>query len=354
MSDSYHPRLAEIEQKLNEPIQPPAEEPDDGQETQAPVADVQPEAVQPPVAEQEAEVDASVGQEQQGEPVEIPTNPQPDDSQFYVKLDKRSLYSELRRLDQDPETSDTFRSFVGRKMKREYEGQLELLRAERDALNAQLESERTQREIATMLAEEGEAAVQERLRTDRDFAQRYHNTGQQTIDLDSVRSQVQLSGTVENMFEEALGGGLPLQRIQQYQAAIEQGYFDYPRDAQGNATGGALDPTQSLLWIQRSLQNEVMAYRAAAMQQAQRQAPPQAAPPPPPPPQAAAPVPERKPAANPALRGKGPDVSSGSSGSLGGQMTVDEYKRLTPPEKLERFPGKDLQQLIDERIVVRT
>ncbi len=252
-------------------------------------------------------------------PVEAPdegaASETPADEDYFIKIDTRNLYQELQRLDRDNEAFRTnFRTFTGRTAKRQYEPQIETLRAENEALRLaqrqQLIREMPAQDIETRFASDPEFA--------REYAEAIHA---QPIDLAARNEQIAWQSAIEDVFDAGLNAGLPPNRVEDYRAALAQGHFD----AEG------LSIPQQFARMQATMNNEIAEMRTA---KAQVQATP--------PVQVAAPTtPQATPATrvNPALAEATPDLSTARTNASTGTMTMSEVKNMSRQEKMARWPN---------------
>lgn len=274
-----------------------------------------------PVVEEPVVVVPEAGEEA-STPQDIVPAPQPEpEPDWILKLDSRSLYQDLRRLETErADVRQTLAEFTGRTAKKKYEPQIRAL----EAKLAAKEQEFIQLQAQTMTDED----LAEKLRTDRDFALRYHAQPEDPSALEEVSKW-------ESEFEDTLdmvATRLNKAREVDYRVALVNGYF------------GDLDanPARALRNMMTAISTETESLRPAAP------APVAEAPAP-----AATPAVEKAPAvaavapkANPAITEAQPDLSAPSHGKGGGVVRLSEYRLMSPLEKIERF-GSDLQAAIN-------
>lgn len=321
-------------------LRPKEEEPGDASSVEAVVETPAPVEEPAPVAELEAPVegtsDSGSGEAGESAPVSIPqqdSTPAPVvETDHFLKVDRRNLYAEIQRLaNEDKEFANNFNAAVGRKAAREYKPKL----AEREARIAALEGTLRKMEISSM----DEDQIAERLRTDPEFATRYHA---KAADTNAIVQRARYEAMADEAISSAEEQGVPAAVVQRYQRALETGWFDYVRDAHGNPLQ-ALDPGQSLLAFQRGLMSEAvkLARVNAILPQVTVPATPVAQAPSPPPASPPPPV-AAKPAAmpNPALAKASPDLAPASGGAGGRpRVSLEEWHKMTPPERKALYPS---------------
>lgn len=275
-----------------------------------------------PVVETPAEAVATPGEEA-STPQDIVPAPQPEpEPDWLLKLDSRSLYQDLRRLEsQREDVRQTLAEFTGRTAKKKYEPQIRAL----EAKLAAKEQELIQFQARTMDPED----LAEKLRTDREFALRYHAEAEDPAALEEVSKW-------ETEFEDTLdvvATRLSKAREVDYRVALVNGHF------------GDVDANPA-----RALRNMMTAISTETEQLLRSAAPAAVAEVPAP---VATPAVEKAPAAvavapkaNPAITEAQPDLSAPSHGKGGGAVRLSDYRRMSPLEKIERF-GNDLQAAID-------
>lgn len=364
MPDTFHPLLSEQDEDKEQQEDTPVAEPQGEENAESESTPVVAEAEQEDTkATEGGEATVDEGQDAKVEPSEAeqaesePEQPKPEKPDNVIALDRSNLYGEIARLDREvPEFREALRTYGGRKVKRELEGRIDLLEAELQAREAELAEARVQNQIYQMLSDpnQGEAAVHERLRTDPEFARAYHSQAEKP-DLEEIQAAVETTNYIEDILEQGLQAGIPPRRIDEYRQAIQTGWFDYRRDAQGRPIGEMVGGTEALLILQQTINAEAAAARARQQQAtAPRQEPKQPQPAAAPAKQEERPVAQQEkpaPQPNPALTARGPDLSSGQSASAsGGKISYEEYMSLTPPERIERYPG-GLEELVRKGLV---
>lgn len=311
MPDTYHPSLEKENWREDEPTE---EQPQEAAvEVETPEAEVQ------PIAEaQEQPASGELGAQ------ETP----PEDTT--IKIDRTNLYQELRRLAEDPELGEVVKTFAGRTAKRQ---KTDVLEAQLKALQQENEALKFAHEMVKLKSEKGDEEIQRRLVEDPEFARKYHAKPEQ-VDIGQIEAASQVRERIDDAIDYAMSAGVPYQRIMQYRQAIDNGYFDYPRDAQGRPTSDQpLDASESLFRFNNAIRSEADFIKAQRTLNPPKLVQTNVAPSTPP----AAAVEEKKPEANPALAMGGPDLSSGQ-GRSPGSMTMSEYTQLNPSERIERFP----------------
>lgn len=321
-------------------LRPKEEEPGDASSEEAVVETPAPAEEPAPVAELEVPVgetgDSGSAEAGESAPVSIPqqdSTPAPVvESDHFLKVDRRNLYAEIQRLaNEDKEFANNFNAAVGRKAAREYKPQL----TAKDARIAELEGTLRKMEISSM----DEDQVAERLRTDPDFATRYHA---KPVDTNVIVQRARYEAMVDEAIATAEEQGVPAAVVQRYQRSLETGWFDYARDAQGNPLQ-PLAPEQSILAFQRGLMSEAvkLARVNAILPQVAAPAGP-VAPAPNPPPASPPPPVAAKPAAmpNPALAKASPDLAPASGGAGGRpRVSLEEWHKMFPPERKALYPN---------------
>lgn len=330
MATQIHPRLRELEEEANRAA---------ATETEPSTTDatvLAPEAAEPApelsVAAEPAQVEAS-------ESPALVTTPEPEPEATpepvfdgYIKLDPRqSLYQQMRQLEQSNDAvRQVLSEYAGRSAKKKFEPQIRALEAKLAEANATV----TRLQVAQV--EDDPDALAEKLRTDAEFARRYHESRLPKAASNDGAAIEQWAETFEDVFDQVLVAGLPSQRVQDYRQALSNGFFgDLERQ-----TPAVFAKFQNTVLRELQLAQAQQAQQAAARQPAPvaRPAPvvaaAPAAPVAPPPPKAAV-----APKVNPALSEAQPDLSTGShGGNSAGRVSAEELRQMTPPERMARWP----------------
>lgn len=306
-----HPRLAELDRIAAEEAEAPA-----------------------PVETPEVPAESAV------EPVESPAPVEPVDEarsqdneeDFFLKIDKRQPYQSLRQLaDQEKSLRDAIETMVGRKAKAKYEPELEALRAELEVVKRQ----RLRDELKSL----DDEAINERFRTDPNFAQTYaREFHSQDLDPSVVQQDFQTKRTFLQELERAEAAGVLPERLEQVETMIKSGQFAY--DPQ---TRRPLTPVESYRWIRNLVDSDIAVHQqweqqqrqfAESFKQQERSAASVEASSPP------------APAPNPRLQEASPDMSAGThvGGSIQ-RMSKAEWKQMTPSQRFARWPtNEDFQK----------
>lgn len=244
----------------------------------------------------------------------------PAEEDPYIKIDSRNIYQELARLDRENEAfRNNLRTFTGRTAKRQYEPQLELLKAENEALKLA----KKQAEILAMPAQ----TIEERFAKDPEFARDYADAiHAQPIDIAARNEQIQWQQAIEDVFDAGLTAGLPPQRVEDYRVALANGHFD----AEG------LSVPQQFARMQATMNTEIAAMQAARATASTAAAPVQVdAPVATPSTTRVAPVSH----VNPALAEASPDLSNARINGDTGVMTWSESRQMSRAEQMARWPN---------------
>jgi hypothetical protein len=284
------------------------------------------------------------------EPVVESTPPVAEDETQFIKISRASLHQDLRRLiDEDADLRNAVNTYGGRKAKREWEAKLREIEVERDAVRLELEK----RQIKEMDPEE----VERRFRDEPAFARKYAETiHAQAPDVAVIREAQGWIDAAEDVFESA-EAVLPAGRLDQYRVALgmqpqtqeglrfvscpvhqtnDHGFFDH------DDAGVMLTPQRAFARFQSALGSDTLKARQSAAPRPQPAPVAQVAPAP-----AAlvataiAPAPAR---ANPRLAEASPDLSAGSSVGSKTKINLSEVRRMSPPERLARWPDGDAFQ----------
>ena len=293
------------------------------------------------------------------EPVVEPTPPVAEDENQFIKISRASLHQDLRRLiDEDADLRNAVNTYGGRKAKREWEAKLKEIEVERDAIRLELEK----RQIKEMDTEE----VERRFREEPAFAKKYAETiHAQAPDVAVVREAQGWIDAAEDVFESA-EAVLPAGRLDQYRVALgmqpltqegmrfvscpvhqtnDHGFFDH------DEAGNILTPQRAFARFQSALGSDALKARQAA---APRPAPAPVAQvaPVPAAPVATAPAPAVA-RANPRLAEASPDMSAGSSVGSKTKVNMSEVRRMSPPERLARWPTtEEFQRDLSSGVIV--
>lgn len=291
------------------------------------------------------------GQEQNGAQAEQPAASQaaaevPQDD--VIVLRRAELYRQIEELQEaDPAFRNVLNSYVGRKAKQRYEPEKARLEAELMQARRQLQ----ELQLRSMSEEE----IKERAVKDPAFRRQLDELAQPVPDPSLVQS---VQAAIAHA-EDAVARYIPPEMLGQYQQMLRAGYFD--REVLPNGQWRQLTVFESLAKYQNTLFNAAMqAARASGQQFVPPGATGAVAPPPPVPPPAAPPPPppqaqqpakagdaeekgeeeQRKaPTPNRRIAQMRPDTTAPAGRGSGlGRMSLSEFRRLSPPERLRMFP----------------
>ena len=290
-----HPRLAELDRLAAEAEANPT--PDEEVITPSePVAEAEPT---PEVASPEVEA----------------REPEED---FFLKLDKRNPYQSLREIAaKEKVVNDAIETMAGRRGKARFGPEVESLKAERDALKAEIK----RRDYEKLTG----AEVTERFGTDAQFAQDYAQVVHaKPIDVAAIQQAQQIKVAFNTDLENAERAGVPIEKLTLVENWVNQGAFDRTAD------GRVLSPIESYRWFREVVDNEVAAARIVTTPQPARAPEPQAAAAP----AAVAVAEKRTPTPNPRLQEASPDLSASSHSSGGIQrITKQELDDMNPIQR---------------------
>lgn len=245
---------------------------------------------------------------------------------FFLKLDKRNPYQSLREIAaREKAVNDAIETMAGRRGKARFGPELESLKAERDALKAEIK----RRDYEKLTGEE----VTKRFGTDAEFAQEYAQiVHAKPIDVVAIQQAQQIRSAFNADLENAERAGVPIEKLVLVENWVNTGAFDKTPD------GRVLSPIESYRWFREVVDNEVAAARIVTAPQPSRAPEPQAV---------AAPEPvavaeKRTPTPNPRLQEASPDLSAPShSGSGLQRISRSEYYAMTPPQRAARWATHD-------------
>lgn len=301
MTVQTHPRLLELDEAAKAETEPVVETA---------------EVIDTP-AEPEAQVEASPEPE-----------PAPDPFEGKYVLDKAATYQELLRLSRDDENfRNNLNTFVGRTAKRQYEPEVDRLKAELDAANFELRRSK----IQAMAPADIEAKFASDPQFAREYAEAVHGKG---VDIDAVREQIQTTAAVNRELDRAFDAGVPKEDIEQVQAWAASGAFDHDPNSKRE-----LSILESYSWMKDVIDQKIAATRI-------RQAPTAPAPAPrteaPSTVAAAAPVAVKEPVipqANARLSEATPDLSNAAVATGGRrQYRLSEWRQMNPDQKKSVWP----------------
>lgn len=276
-----------------------------------------------PVAEAEATPEVPSPEAEAREPEE----------DFFLKVDKRNPYQSLREIAaQEKAVNDAIETMAGRRGKARYGPELESLRAERDALKAEIK----RRDYEKLTGEE----VTKRFGTDAEFAQDYAQAVHaKPVDTMAIEQALRLKTAFNADLENAERAGVPIEKLTLVENWVNAGAFDKTPE------GRVLNPIESYRWFREVVDNEIAAARIVTAPQLSRAPEPQAAAAP----VEVAPVEKRVPTPNPKLQEASPDLSASSHPSGGIQrISRDEYQRMNPMERMSRWPtASDFQREVN-------
>ena len=250
------------------------------------------------------------------------TNPPPDPDTAapeatpnLLSLDRTKLHTELQRLERDDkEFANALNTFVGRKAARQYQPQIEELRA----ANAALEMASRRQQIASM----PDADIEQRFRTDPRFAREYaeivHSSPE---DIAAVTQMAQLKVAVEEILNTGIDNGMTPEQAEEFRATIAQGKYD--QDSSGR-------PITSIVALTR-IQQDVMSQVLSSSRPAPTSTPPEA------------------PKTNPNLLSPGPDVSQSGSKPRAGNLS--DYKRAL--ENGQNVSSEEIDRLVQSKWNIR-
>lgn len=305
-----HPRLAELDRLAAE-------------------AEANPVADEAPIAS-ETTAEALVSPEVETPAVEA-REPEED---YFLQLDKRNPYQSLRDLaTREKAVNDAIETMAGRRGKARYGPELDALRAERDALKAEIKH----RDYEKLTGEE----VTRRFGEDSEFAHEYTDlVHRKQVDPAAIHQEAQEKVVYNNDLLFAEQQGVPLDNLAKIENWVQTGAFKRHPD------GRPMSPLDSYRWFREVVENEINAARiVTASQQQQRvavQNPPAA-----PAPVAAAE--KRTPTPNPKLQEASPDLSASSHSPSGIQrMSREEWHNMNPIERMQRWPSaSDFQREVN-------
>lgn len=337
-----------------------------------------------PVAEEKQEEEESTNtevetsteteeEEKQPETQERPWFYQDDPN--YIVLDRRNLGREyVRYFNEDKNFRAQASTTAGRQAKREAQQRIDELEQEL----AQIRRDNRTREVQQMSQED----IAERMANDPQFAREYtdllHPPETSAAEFDKMSQSLQYE--VEDLWDEAIGGGLPQQRISAYQRAIsscpvrecprteEHGFFDHNpsrsephrlfQDTYGNSA-----PAAALARLQAAVRQEINETRRR--EQFSRNTP--TSPPPTTPENNKAPV--EKPATaeqpeaqqrqqeagkpNPKLVNGKPDISGGGSRNGGSKerLTREDVRNMSWEERIARWEEGEYENDVKNGVI---
>lgn len=338
MSIEKHPLLLKAEEAAAKAA---AEQPEEAPAADAVVAELEPVTTPEPV-------------------VEAPAQVAEDENQFF-KISRASLHQDLRRLiDEDADLRNAVNTYSGRKAKREWEAKLKEIELERDAVRLELEK----RQIKEMDPEE----VERRFRDEPAFARKYAETiHAQAPDVAVIREAQGWIDAAEDVFESA-EAVLPAGRLDQYRVALgmqpltqegtrfvscpvhqtnDHGFFDH------DDSGNMLTPQRAFARFQSAISSDTLKARQSAAAPRPQPAPVAQVAAAPAAPVVTAPVAVAPARANPKLAEASPDLSTGSAVGSKTKINLSEVRRMTPPERLARWPdGDSFQAAVQAGLIV--
>lgn len=276
--------------------------------------------------EEAAKLAAESTEEVPDEETSTQEEPEPE---FYQIPKSANLYRELTRLAEEDESfRNNLNTLVGRKAKKEYQTQISALEAEL----AEFKAERARQARASFSEEE----LGKRLK-DPEFAQAYHSP---VPDAELIRAR----STAERIVEDTIEGVedvLTPDEIERFRNALTAGHYDVRRDENEKEILFQGQPVQ-VDWQEAITQFNRQINRYARYQLEQRNKPTEQTPAAESKPVEQAPVKNR-------LAEASPDLSA-TAGSRGmARMSMSEYKRLNPRERIAMFKtDKDFENAVRE------
>ena len=246
---------------------------------------------------------------------EITTPESEDDSQHYIRIDKRMLAKEIDRLErEDQDFRSVYNSKIGHKAAKQYQPQIEQLQSKL------IETEREA--FRTWVNSQSSEDITKRFNSDPQFAKAYadlvHMTPQQiAIQKQAEDQQRSVVQQVDSIFDAALERGLPEETVESFKKAVWQ-----------EAKYDEISKTQGMNAAIMALNKDIM---DALINQHKQ-------------PSANGATTTPAPASNPALLSGSANTGNASSRKPGVKHTreeVENLQRSDPKKFLQLFPGDD-------------
>ena len=158
----------------------------------------------------------------------------------FIRLNRENLYQDILNLEREDESfRQVFGTFVGRRTKSKYEGEIQSLRLENESLRRQAD----RLEIDKLSPEE----INKRYNEDPEFARKYTEFRHGTDDLQERQETLRFVTNMGRMFAEAEQAGAPPELVDQIDKDRQDGKYDK------DDSGRTATYDEALLLMQRDL-----------------------------------------------------------------------------------------------------